>query len=78
MEFFFEKLKGYRSLVLTWLTTFGLWLDGVKASLADVVNVVTDLPMSLDGAEIGAFVAALTVTVKVVWDRFRGVKDEAV
>lgn len=69
----FDSLEGYRSLILTYLTTAAMYLEQVRATLSEVTSL---FGMPLDSsAAVGAFIAAALVTVKVAVDRFRK-KDE--
>lgn len=69
MQFLFDKLEGYRSLILGWLSFFGLYSDMVR----DIISQFTSLfGMPLDStAAVGAFLAAALITIKTVIDIWR-------
>jgi len=75
MQWFFDKLEGFRSLILTFMAGGLVYFDFAR----DTLNVGVELfamPVDSPGA-IAAFLPAAVVAIKVVIDMWRKARGSA-
>ena len=70
MNWFFDKMKGWRGFAITWAGFATFYVDWARETLSAVTSV---LGMPLDDVGSGsAFAIALFMSLKVAWGKLRG------
>ena len=73
MKWFFDKLEGFRGLILSALSFVGVW-TGFAADTTAEATVLFSNPLDSPAA-VGALIPMLVIFVKTVWDRVRKALD---